>query len=167
MTEDIGKLHQVEVRGLFLDPNNDSTPVIILRAESLKAFLPIWIGAFEANAIAISLHNINLPRPLTHDLFVSALSHLDGKIDRVVVTELKDSTFFAVIDIDREGETHRVDARPSDAIALALKAEAPIFVSDTVLNEAKLLELPQESDEEKMKKWLENLSAEELGKYKM
>ena len=130
--------------------------------------LPIWVGIFEANAIALQIENIVTPRPMTHDLLRNIITDLDGQVDRVVVSDLKENTFYALIYLMVGGELVAVDARPSDAIALALRARAPIFVEDVVIDNAKTLEFtPEKGDSDRLQKWLESLDPEELGKYKM
>jgi len=155
----------------MLDPMSNS-PIVVLKDDDEKLFLPIWVGIFEANAIALQLENIITPRPMTHDLLRNMISELDARVSRVVINDLRDSTFFAQIRllIHRGGTDHmlEIDARPSDAIALALRAEAPIYVAQSVLEQAQTI-TPEEGEdsEEKSKKWFENVSPEDLGKYKM
>jgi uncharacterized protein len=158
---------RMEIRGLMLDPSSN-VPIVVLRDVDNQVFLPIWIGVFEANAIALRIENVVPPRPMTHDLLRSALEQVGVKVQKVVISDLQDNTFFALIHVDRGGEELRIDARPSDAIALALRAEAPIFVLRPVLEKAKAVDLASAaSDEEKLKKWLEEISPEDLGKYTM
>jgi hypothetical protein len=159
---------EMKVRGLALDPMSNM-PIIILRDEDDKRSLPIWVGIFEANAIALELEKIATPRPMTHDLIKNILEAIDARVVKVEVTDLKDNTFFAVLHL-QVGETeYKVDSRPSDAIALALRAGAPIFVDDDVVRRAKSVEVaPKETDDqEKLKEWLENLKPEDFGRYKM
>jgi bifunctional DNase/RNase len=158
----------MEIRGLLLDPGT-KTPIVVLRDPTRDLFLPIWIGVFEANAIAMRLEGLEPPRPMTHDLLSSLLATLGGRLERVVVTALLDSTFFARVHIAPEaGEVLALDARPSDALALALRAEAPIYVLQSVLEAAEAVELLHSgSDEDRLKEWLENIDPEELGKYEM
>jgi bifunctional DNase/RNase len=131
--------------------------------------LPIWVGIFEANAILLQMENVQTPRPMTHDLLKNLLDDLNAVVERVVVTELKESTFYARIHVRAGGDSAvAIDARPSDAIALALRTRAPIFVTDTVLQSARSEEAtPQSMDVSKLQRWLEDLSEEQLGKYKM
>jgi bifunctional DNase/RNase len=158
---------RMEIRGLMLDPTSN-VPIVVLRDEDNQVFLPIWIGVFEANAIALRIENVQPPRPMTHDLLRSALEQVGVKVRKVVISDLQDNTFFALIHVDRSGEELRIDARPSDAIALALRAEVPIYVLRPVLEKAKAVDLAsQATDEEKLKKWLEEISPEDLGKYTM
>lgn len=159
---------EMKVRGLALDPLSNM-PIIILRDEEEKRSLPIWVGLFEANAIALELEKISTPRPMTHDLIKNILESVEAKVEKIVVNDLRDNTFFALIHL-RLGEAEiTVDSRPSDAIALALRMGAPIFVDEDVVRRAKSVEVaPKESDDqEKLKEWLENLKPEDFGKYKM
>jgi uncharacterized protein len=159
---------EMKVRGLALDPVSNM-PIIILRDEEEKRSLPIWVGIYEANAIALELEKISTPRPMTHDLIKNIVESVEAKIEKVVVNDLRDNTFFALIHLRLGEEEITVDSRPSDAIALALRAGAPIFVDDDVVRRAKSVEVaPKESDDqEKLKEWLENLKPEDFGKYKM
>lgn len=158
---------QVEIKGLMLDPSSN-VPIVILRDIQSQLFLPIWIGVFEANAIALRLEGIEPPRPMTHDLLRSVVDQLGGTVEKIVISDLRESTFFAMIHVRNNGSSLSIDARPSDAIALALRTEAPIFVLRSVLDKAQAVDLAAEaSDEEKLKKWLEEISPEELGKYTM
>jgi bifunctional DNase/RNase len=155
------------IKGLMLDPVSNS-PIVVLKDEDEKFFLPIWVGIFEANAIALQLENVTTPRPMTHDLLKNMIGELEGRVMRIVINDLRDSTFFAQIRVLTGGKTLEVDARPSDAIALALRTEAPIFVAQAVLDQAQTISPENvEEDEERSKKWLESLDTEDLGKYKM
>ncbi len=155
----------MEVKGLMMDPGS-SVPIVILRSEEHSRILPIWIGIFEANAIALKLEGIEPPRPMTHDLLVNFMGDIDCSIARVAIHDLVDNTFFAQIFVQVDGEERIIDSRPSDAIALALRAEVPIYVAETVLERARTDEL-QASDKEKLKKWLEEVDPDDLGKYTM
>jgi len=159
---------EMQVRGLALDPVSNM-PIIILRDEEEKRSLPIWVGIYEANAIALELEKISTPRPMTHDLIKNIVESVEAKIEKVVVNDLRDNTFFALIHLRLGEEEITVDSRPSDAIALALRAGAPIFVDEDVVRRAKSVEVaPKESDDqEKLKEWLEHLKPEDFGKYKM
>jgi len=158
---------QVEIKGLMLDPASN-VPIVILRDPLSQLFLPIWIGVFEANAIALRIEGVEPPRPMTHDLLRLMLDQLGAAVEKIVISDLRESTFFALIHLHHQGQPLTVDARPSDAIALALRANAPIFVLRSVLDKAQAAELTtQVSDEEKLKRWLEEISPEELGKYTM
>ena len=164
MTE--SALVAMSIKGLMLDPVSNS-PIVVLKDESEKFFLPIWVGIFEANAIALQLENVTTPRPMTHDLLRNTISELDAQVTRIVINDLRDSTFFAQIRLLFGGKTLELDARPSDAIALALRTEAPIFVAQSVLEQAQTISPEGDEPDEKMKKWFEGLGPEELGKYKM
>ena len=159
---------EMKVKGVAVDPMSNM-PIIILRDEEEKRSLPIWVGIFEANAIALELEKIATPRPMTHDLIKNILESVDAKVEKIVVNDLRDNTFFALIHLRLGEEEITVDSRPSDAIALALRVGAPIFVDDDVVRRAKSVEVaPKESDDqEKLKEWLENLKPEDFGKYKM
>jgi bifunctional DNase/RNase len=158
---------RVEIKGLMLDPTSN-VPIVILRDVQSQLFLPIWIGVFEANAIALRIEGVEPPRPMTHDLLRSVLEQLGAEVEKIVISDLKESTFFARIHVRQGDNAVAIDARPSDAIALALRANAPIFVLRSVLDKAQAVDLATEiSDEEKLKKWLEEISPEELGKWTM
>lgn len=158
----------MSIKGLMLDPVSNS-PIIVLKDEGETCFLPIWVGIFEANAIALQLENVTTPRPMTHDLLKNMIAELNAQVTRIVINDLRDSTFFARILLAIGEKTLELDARPSDAIALALRVEAPIFVAQTVLDQAQTIspETVEENQDEKMKKWFENLENEDFGKYKM
>jgi bifunctional DNase/RNase len=157
---------KMEIKGLLMDPVSNM-PVVILRDQEDGLFLPIWVGIFEANAIAIEMEKISAPRPMTHDLLRNVIAELGIRVDRIVVTELKDNTFFARIHLSRGDDSWSVDSRPSDAIALALRAQAEIFVEEDVLEKSKTLRTDGASDPDKLKKWLEEVNPEDLGKYRM
>lgn len=158
---------RMEIKGLMLDPSSN-VPIVILKQADSQIFLPIWIGVFEANAIALQIEGVESPRPMTHDLLRATLELLDATVDRIVISELKDNTFYARIHLRNDGRALEIDARPSDAIALALRTDSPIFVRRHVLEEAQAVDLASEiSDEEKLRKWLEEVSPEDLGKYEM
>lgn len=158
---------EMTIKGLMIDPITNM-PIVILKDKEGDRVLPIWVGVFEANAIALQIENISTPRPMTHDLLRNILSEIEADVQRIVVCELKENTFYAMIYLDREGQTMAVDARPSDAIALALRTKAPIFVEDEVVESAKGLDLSKDTtDSERLQKWLEGLNPDDLGKYKM
>ena len=161
---------EMSIKGLMVDPVTN-TPIVILRDKDGQKVLPIWVGIFEANAIALQLENVATPRPMTHDLLKTAIAQLDARVTRIVINDLKDSTFFAQIRVmvtRASGDTMlELDARPSDAIALALRTEAPIFVAQSVLDQAQTITPDAEDQDEKMKKWFEQLGPDDLGKYKM
>jgi len=144
-------------------------PIIVLRETEGERVLPIWVGVFEANAIALQIESVQTPRPMTHDLLKSVIDELGGRLERIVVSELKDNTFYATLQLHSQQQgTLTVDARPSDAIALALRSGARIFVEEAVIQSARSLDDPSpETGLRRVQKWLESLSDEELGKYKM
>ena len=160
-------LVRMEIKGLMLDPTSN-IPIVVLREQGGQIFLPIWIGVFEANAIALRIEGIEPPRPLTHDLLRSVFAHFQIEVQRVVISDLRENTFFALIEVRRNGEDSAIDARPSDAIALALRTDTPIFVRRDVLDRAKAVDLATHAvDEDKLKQWLEELNPDDLGKYTM
>lgn len=155
------------IKGLMIDPITNM-PIIILRDNGGQRMLPIWVGVFEANAIALQLESVQTPRPMTHDLMKNLLDQMGAQIERVVVCDLRDNTFYATIHLRTGDRQIPVDARPSDAIALALRTQSPIFVEETVIEGAQTAENDKEStDVGRLRKWLEGLTEEELGKYKM
>lgn len=158
---------EMTIKGLMVDPITNM-PIIILRDEEGQRVLPIWVGVFEANAIALQIENVTTPRPMTHDLLRNVITDLKAEIQKIVVSDLRENTFYALIYILVHGEVMAIDARPSDAIALALRARAPIFVEDSVIDHAKTVDLtPDRGDSERLQKWLENLDPDDMGKYKM
>ncbi len=158
---------EMTIKGLMIDPITN-LPIVILRDRGGQRVLPIWVGVFEANAIALQIENITPQRPMTHDLLNNVIHDLKADIQKIVVSDLKENTFYALIYLSIGGEVMAIDARPSDAIALALRTKAPIFVEDSVIDNAKTLDVGSERvDSEQQKKWLESLDPEELGKYKM
>lgn len=158
---------EMTIKGLMVDPITNM-PIIILRDKDGQKVLPIWVGIFEANAIALQIENVATPRPMTHDLLKNIISDLEASVQKIVVCDLKENTFYALIHILVSGQVVAVDARPSDAIALALRTKAPIFVEDSVIESARSLDMTSEkADSDRLQKWLESLDPEELGKYKM
>jgi uncharacterized protein len=159
---------EMTIKGLMIDPITNM-PIIILRDQEGQRILPIWVGVFEANAIALQIENVQTPRPMTHDLLKNVIDDLSAQVERIVVTDLKENTFYALIHLRTNGHSIEVDARPSDAIALALRTHSPIFVEEAVIQNARSVESSREPsmDVTRLQKWLENLSDEELGKYKM
>ncbi len=158
---------EMKIRGLMVDPVTNM-PIIVLKDSSSEAVLPIWVGVYEANAIALEIEKVSTPRPMTHDLIKNVLTGLETHVHKVVVTELRDDTFYAVIWMEREGRVVSVDSRPSDALALALRVDCPIFVEDEVLKNTKLAaNLSDKVSNEELRKWLEGLNDEDLGRYKM
>ena len=160
-------LVEMTIKGLMVDPITNM-PIVILKDSGGDRVLPIWVGIFEANAIALQIENIASPRPMTHDLIRNIISDLDGRVERVVVSDLKDNTFYAVIHLDVRGSQVAIDARPSDAIALALRTSSPILVDDSVISNAETADFSAErTDTTRLRKWLESLDPDDLGKYKM
>jgi hypothetical protein len=158
---------EMKIKGLMIDPITNM-PIIILRDPTSSAVLPIWVGIFEANAIALQIEKIVTPRPMTHDLLKSMINGLQAKVEKVVITDLKENTFYAQIYLNREGVVLPIDSRPSDAIALALRTGSPIFVDTEVIERAKNTDLTKDAGEsERIRKWLENLDPDEMGKYEM
>jgi len=158
---------EMTIKGLMVDPITDM-PIIILRDKDGQRVLPIWVGVFEANAIALQIENVTTPRPMTHDLLRNVIHDLKADILKIVVSDLKENTFFALIHLNVNGEAMVIDARPSDAIALALRARAPIFVEEKVIDQAKTVDLtPDKGETERLQKWLESLDPDDMGKYKM
>lgn len=159
---------EMKIRGLMMDPITNM-PIVILKDLEDETVLPIWIGVYEANAIALEIEKVHTPRPMTHDLLRNLLFGCEAWIQRVVVSELKDDTFFAVIWVEREGgQLMSLDSRPSDALALALRLDCPIFVDEQVIASSKLSPtLGDKTNSEDLRKWLENLGEEDLGQYKM
>ncbi|MGA2350742.1 MAG: bifunctional nuclease family protein [Terracidiphilus sp.] len=159
---------EVRIRGLTLDPATNM-PIIVLKDVASETVMPIWVGIFEANAIAIEIEKVAIPRPMTHDLTRNLIHHLSARLERVVISELKDDTFFATLWLRQGGEPLVIDARPSDAIALALRADCPIYVTEEVMQAAKLNTSgpPEGQAAEQLRGWLEGLNDEDLGHYKM
>ena len=159
---------EVRIRGLMMDPATNM-PIVVLKDVGSDTVMPIWVGIFEANAIAIEIEKVSAPRPMTHDLVRNLMRHMNGQLEKIVITELRDDTFFAVLWIRQDGELITLDARPSDAIALALRADCPIFVSEQVMQSAKLNMSgpPEGPTAEELRGWLEGLNDEDLGRYKM
>ncbi len=158
---------EMRIRGLLVDPVNN-TPIVILKDANSDTVLPIWVGVFEASAIQMEIEKVSTPRPMTHDLIKNVLSGLDAHVHKVVVTELKDDTFYAVIWMERDGRIISVDSRPSDALALALRVDCPIFVDEEVLKTSKKAQTAADpATNEDIRKWLEGLGDEDLGNYKM
>ena len=159
--------HEMKIRGLMMDPGTNM-PIVILKDVSGPAVLPIWVGIYEANAIALEIEKVITPRPMTHDLIKNLLLGMDTHVHKVVVNELKDDTFYAVIWLEKDGQTVSIDSRPSDALALALRMDCPIYVEDEVLKSSKVSEATSDkTTHEELRKWLENLNDEDIGRYKM
>ncbi len=158
---------EMKIKGLMIDPITNM-PIIILRDPSSSAVLPIWVGIFEANAIALQIEKIVTPRPMTHDLLKSMIGGLHASVEKVVITDLKENTFYALIFLNHDGKVLPIDSRPSDAIALALRTGSPIYVTSEVIEKAKNTDLTKDAGEsERIRKWLENLDPDEMGKYEM
>jgi bifunctional DNase/RNase len=158
---------EMTIKGLMVDPDTNM-PIVILRDKDGEKVLPIWVGLFEANAIALQIENVATPRPMTHDLLRNVISDLNASVQKIVVCDLQENTFYALIYLSLNGSTVAIDARPSDAIALALRTRAPIFVEDSVIDNAKTVTVSSDkNDAERLHKWLESLDPEDLGKYKM
>lgn len=157
----------MKIRGLMMDPVTNM-PIVVLKDAKGSAVLPIWVGIYEANAIALEIEKIATPRPMTHDLIKNVLLGLETNVRKVVVSELKDDTFYALIWLENAGQTIAVDSRPSDALALALRVDCPIFVEEEVLKNSKISStVGDKISNEDAQKWLENLNEDDLGHYKM
>jgi bifunctional DNase/RNase len=159
---------EVRIRGLMMDPSTNM-PIVVLKDVASETVMPIWVGSFEANAIFIEIEKVEAPRPMTHDLLRNLIRHLNAHLERVVITELREETFLAVLWLRQGDEAVTIDARPSDAIALALRADCPIYVSEQVMQAAKLNTTgpPDGPTAEQLRGWLEGLNDEDLGRYKM
>ncbi len=160
---------EMKIRGLMMDPVNNM-PIVILRDSAGSRILPIWVGVYEANAIALEIEKVATQRPMTHDLIKTLLLGMDAGVRKVVVSELKDDVFYAVIWVERDGKLTSIDSRPSDALAIALRLDCPIFVDDSVLDNSKMATSISEKGAaggEVTRQWLENLGDEDLGRYKM
>jgi bifunctional DNase/RNase len=158
---------EMKIRGLMMDPVTNM-PIVVLKDAQGTAILPIWVGVYEANAIALEIEKVQTPRPMTHDLLKNVLLGLEVRVQKIVVSELKDDTFYAVIWMEREGQMMSMDSRPSDALALALRVDCPIFVDEDVLKNSKVASaVSEKSTNEELRKWLDGLSDEDLGRYKM
>jgi bifunctional DNase/RNase len=159
-------LIEMSIRGLTIDPATNM-PIVILRDVDNQRALPIWVGPVEANAIALQIENVSLPRPMTHDLIRNLLRDLGATLQRVLITDLQDGTFFAYLEILRDGDVLLVDARPSDALALSLRTSVPVFVESSVLERAKSTDVSSDqADRDRLQQWLESLDPDDLG-YKM
>lgn len=158
---------EMTIRGLLMDPVTQM-PIVILKDVGGDSVLPIWVGVYEANAIALEMEKVSTPRPMTHDLIKNVLTGLETHVHKVVVTDLREDTFYAVIWLERGGEVISIDSRPSDALALALRVDCPIFVDDLVLKNSKQAANANDRlSADELRKWLEGLNDEDLGKYKM
>jgi len=158
---------EMRIRGLMMDPVTNM-PIVILKDLEDRTVLPIWVGVYEANAIALEIEKVTTARPMTHDLVKNLLMGCEAGIQRVVVNELKDDMFFAVIWLEKAGELVAIDSRPSDALALALRLDCPIYVEEDVISSSKVSSVVSEkANSEELRRWLENLGDEDLGEYKM
>ena len=160
---------EMKVKGLAVDQSSN-VPIVILEDLAKERAIPIWIGLFEAQAIAMKMNDVSLPRPMTHDLIKNILKEVQATVSRIVINDIEDKAFFAVILLSIAGNEVSIDSRPSDAIALALRVDAPIFVAKKVLDETRSIDLTDprlEDDKEKWKEWLEDLRPEDFGKHEM
>lgn len=158
---------EMKIRGLMMDPVTNM-PIVILKDLEGNSVLPIWVGVYEANAIALEIEKVTTPRPMTHDLIKNLLMGLGGGVRKVVVSDLQDDTFYAMIWVERNGEMIAIDSRPSDALAVALRLDCPIYVEDDVLSSSKnVAAVSDKANSEELRRWLENLGDEDLGQYKM
>jgi bifunctional DNase/RNase len=158
---------EMKIRGLMMDPVTNM-PIVVLKDVNGNAILPIWVGIYEANAIALEIEKVATPRPMTHDLIKILLLGMNTFMRKVVVSDLKDDTFYAVIWLEKEGKLMSVDSRPSDALALALRLDCPIYVDESVLKSSKMVAtMTDRVNNEELRRWLENLNDEDLGRYKM
>ena len=165
MTTDEQREVEMEVKGLMIDPATNH-PIVILRDEEGDRFLPIWIGIFEAGAIQMKLEGVETERPMTHDLLTSVFREMGGEVSRITICDLQDNTFFASIRVQLGDRRVEIDSRPSDALALALRVDVPIFVREDVIERARSSTKPA-ADEEKLREWFEGLDPDDLGKYTM
>jgi hypothetical protein len=158
---------EMKIRGLVMDPVTNM-PIVILKDVKGPAVLPIWVGIYEANAIALEIEKVTTPRPMTHDLLKNLVMGLEARVQKVVVSELRDDTFYALIWLEKDGQMISIDCRPSDALALALRMDCPIFVEDEVLKHSKIsASTADKVSNEELRKWLEGLPDEDMGRYKM
>ena len=175
--EEPNMLIEMKVAGLTIDPLLNNY-IIILKDPENKRSLPIWVGTFEAHAIAHGLNGSGLPRPLPYDIMKELLNKFGLKLKRIIVSDLRDNTFYAIIELVKDGQVIQIDSRPSDAIALAVRVGAPIMVSDMVIKKARNIDISQNEskekghklsnlDQEDLREWLENLKPEDFGKYEM
>ena len=158
---------EMKIRGLMMDPVTNM-PIVILKDHSSETVLPIWVGIYEANAIALEIEKVQTSRPMTHDLLKNVLLGLEVRVQKIVVNDLKDDTFYALIWVERDGQMMTIDSRPSDALALALRMDCPIYVDELVLKNSKVSSaFSERNTNEQLRNWLEGLSDEDLGRYKM
>lgn len=158
---------EMKIRGLMMDPVTNM-PIVVLKDVNSDSLLPIWVGVYEANAIALEIEKVATPRPMTHDLIKNLLYGLETQVRKVVVSELRDDTFYAVIWMEKDGRIISVDSRPSDALALALRVDCPIFVDETVMKSSKITAaVSDKATSEEIRRVLENLQDDDFGRYKM
>ncbi|MBG90549.1 MAG: hypothetical protein CL521_01890 [Actinobacteria bacterium] len=154
--------------GLGFDPKNMS-PIVLLKDNEDRNFLPIWIGMFEAAAIAMELQEFKPPRPMTHDLLTKLINQLNGNVKKVIINEIIENTFYAIIEVEKENkdeETLKIDSRPSDAIAVAVREKCPIYVSESVMMKAKMVNAEKDEEEtESFKKFIDNINPDDFNKY--
>ena len=158
---------EMQLGGLGFDPKNMS-PIVLLRDSEERNFLPIWIGMFEAAAIAMELQDFKPPRPMTHDLVAKIIEELKGKVIKVIINEILENTFYAIIEIKEQKGNRiiKIDARPSDAIAVAVRTSAPIYVSEAVMLKAKMVNSEKDEEEtKKFKNFIDNISPDDFSKY--
>ncbi|MFQ5926609.1 MAG: bifunctional nuclease family protein [Terriglobia bacterium] len=158
---------EMKIRGLMMDPVTNM-PIVVLKDTGGDSILPIWVGVYEANAIALEIEKVQTPRPMTHDLIKNVLTGLNVRVQKIVVNDLREDTFYAIIWLERDGQTITIDSRPSDALALALRTDAPIFVEEEVLKSSRVAgAMSEKVNSEELRRWLDNLDEDDLGKYKM
>ncbi len=157
---------EMKIRGLMMDPVTNM-PIVVLKDITGNSILPIWVGIYEANAIALEIEKVATPRPMTHDLIKTLLTGLETGVRKVVVSDLRDDTFFAVIWLEKNGQLISVDSRPSDALAIALRLDCPIYVEEEVLQTSRSNAVSEKVNNEELRRWLENLNDEDMGRYKM
>src|SRR5262250_199906 len=158
---------EMKIRGLMMDPVTNM-PIVVLKDVQGQAILPIWVGVYEANAIALEIEKVQTPRPMTHDLLKNVLLGLEVRVQKIVVNDLRDDTFYALIWVERDGQTMTIDSRPSDALALALRVDCPIYVDETVLKNSKVTNaISEKSTMDQIRGSLEDLNDEDFGRYKM
>ena len=159
---------EMKIRGLMMDPVTNM-PIVVLKDVGGTSILPIWVGIYEANAIALEIEKVSTPRPMTHDLIKILLHGLDTGVRKVVVSDLREDTFYAVIWLEKDGQLISVDSRPSDALAVALRLDCPIYVDEQVLKASNKSTAVSEkiNNNEELRRWLEGLNDEDLGRYKM
>src|SRR5712691_382581 len=155
---------EMKIRGLMMDPVTNM-PIVVLKDCNGTAILPIWVGIYEANAIALEIEKVATPRPMTHDLIKNLLLGLHTSVRKVVVNDLRDDTFYALIWLEQDGQIISIDSRPSDALALALRLDCPIYVEEEVLKSSKVTSATAEkATNEELRKWLEGLNDEDMGR---